>query len=91
MPTRSEISPVTLIPALVRIRGSWFLMGSDAGQDCERPIHRVWVDDFELAATQVTNAQYEQFLQAGSRVAAAVLDRPELQSPRSAGRRSFLA
>jgi len=67
MPTRSEISPVTLIPALVRIPGSWFLMGSDAGQDGERPIHRVWVDDFELAATQVTNAHYEQFLHAGSR------------------------
>jgi formylglycine-generating enzyme len=66
MSTRSEISPVTLIPALVHLPGSWFLMGSDVGQDCERPIHRVRVDDFELAATQVTNTQYEQFLHAGS-------------------------
>ena len=68
MATRTKISPFTLIPALVGIRGSWFLMGSDVGQDCERPIHRVWVDDFELAATQVTNAQYEQFLQGGSSI-----------------------
>ena len=37
-------------------------MGSDAGQDCERPIHRVWVDAFLLAATQVTNAEYARFL-----------------------------
>jgi sulfatase modifying factor 1 len=39
-------------------------MGSDCGQDCERPIHRVWVDAFLLAATQVTNSEYERFLRA---------------------------
>ena len=53
-------------PALVRIPASDFLMGSDQGQDCERPIHCVWVDTFLLAATQVTNAQYAQFLSATS-------------------------
>jgi formylglycine-generating enzyme required for sulfatase activity len=49
-------------PALVQIPASDFLMGSDKGQDCERPIHRVWVDCFSLAATQVTNEQYGRFL-----------------------------
>ena len=49
-------------PALIRIPGCWFLMGSVKGQDCERPIHRVWVDSFLLAATQVTNEQYVRFL-----------------------------
>ena len=39
-------------------------MGSDSGQDCERPIHRVWVEAFLLAATQVTNAEYERYLHA---------------------------
>ena len=39
-------------------------MGSDSGQDCERRIHRVWVDAFLLAANQVTNAEYERYLQA---------------------------
>jgi len=39
-------------------------MGSDSGQDCERPVHRVEIDAFYLAATQVTNAQYGQFLKA---------------------------
>ena len=50
-----------LAPALVRIPEGWFLMGSDTGQDNERPVHRVWVDSFLLAACQVTNADYSHF------------------------------
>jgi len=53
-----------LEPALVQIPAAWFLMGSNTGQDCERPVHRVWVDAFHLAATQVTNAEYARFLSA---------------------------
>ena len=41
-------------------------MGSNSGQDCERPVHRVWIDAFLLAATQVTNAEYARFLYATS-------------------------
>ena len=37
-------------------------MGSDSGQDVERPIHRVHVDAFSLAETQVTVAEYSEFL-----------------------------
>jgi formylglycine-generating enzyme len=55
-------SAATVEPSLVRIPEGWFLMGSDSGQDCERPIHRVWIDSFRLATTQVTNAEYERFL-----------------------------
>jgi formylglycine-generating enzyme required for sulfatase activity len=51
-------------PALISIPASEFLMGSDAGQDCERPIHRVRIDAFLLAARQVSNAEYGIFLQA---------------------------
>ena len=51
-------------PRMVRIPEGWFLMGSDTGQDNERPVHRVWVDAFELAACQVSNAEYAQFLAA---------------------------
>ena len=39
-------------------------MGSETGQDNERPVHRVWVDALLLAARQVTNADYKRFLQA---------------------------
>jgi formylglycine-generating enzyme len=51
-------------PRTIEIPPGWFLMGSDVGQDNERPVHRVWVDAFELGACQVTNAEYAQFLSA---------------------------
>jgi sulfatase modifying factor 1 len=49
-------------PRTVPIPEGWFLMGSETGQDNERPVHRVWVDAFEFAECQVTNAEYAQFL-----------------------------
>jgi formylglycine-generating enzyme required for sulfatase activity len=49
------------VPALVVIEGMWFLMGSEDGAENERPIHRLWVDTFQLAAYQVTNAEYGLF------------------------------
>ena len=48
---------------LVLIEGQWFMMGSDDGPDNERPVHRVWVETFEIGACQVTNAEYAAFLQ----------------------------
>src|SRR5438309_2646023 len=63
---RAELDGPFIEPALVRIPEGWFLMGSDSGQDCERPVHRVGVDAFRLAATQVTNAEYAAFLHAPS-------------------------
>ena len=52
-------------PRMVRIPEGWFVMGDDSGRDDERPAHRVWVDAFELAVTQVTNAEYARFLESG--------------------------
>lgn len=37
-------------------------MGSEAGQENERPVHRVWIDSFQLAACQLTNREYDRFL-----------------------------
>lgn len=37
-------------------------MGCEMGRDDEKPVHRVWVDAFELAVYQVTNAEYNGFL-----------------------------
>jgi formylglycine-generating enzyme len=56
-----------LAPTLVHIPAGWFLMGCEAGgdvisQDCERPVRRVWIDEFLLGACQVTNAEYERFM-----------------------------
>jgi formylglycine-generating enzyme len=58
----SRSRPEEYVPALVSIPAGWFLMGCDAGQDNEKPVHRVWVDEFLLAAYQVTNADYGRFL-----------------------------
>jgi formylglycine-generating enzyme required for sulfatase activity len=65
-PPLSAHSPVekTVEPQMVRIPEGWFLMGSEVGQDNERPVHRVWVDAFSLAACQVTNNEYSRFLNA---------------------------
>ena len=41
-------------PLQITIAAGWFCMGSDTGQDVESPVHRVWVDSFAMAATQVT-------------------------------------
>lgn len=49
---------------MARIPEGWLLMGSETGQDNERPVHCVWIDTFELAACQVTNAEYGIFLAA---------------------------
>jgi formylglycine-generating enzyme len=53
-------------PVMVRVPGGWFWMGCEIGRDDEKPLHRVWVDVFELAAYQVTNEEYACFLAAMS-------------------------
>jgi formylglycine-generating enzyme len=55
-------APSALEPRLIAIPEGSFLMGSDFGHDCERPVHRLWINAFALATTQVTNAEYELFL-----------------------------
>jgi formylglycine-generating enzyme len=56
--------PMILQPTMITIPAGWFRMGSETGQDNERPVHRVWIDAFQLAAHQVTNADYARFLAA---------------------------
>ena len=51
-------------PVMRRIPEGWTWIGDDAGRDDEQPVHRVWVDAFDLAAFQVTNADYVRFLDA---------------------------
>jgi formylglycine-generating enzyme required for sulfatase activity len=47
-----------------RVPSGSFLMGSDAGQDDERPVHRVHVDAFEMSRYPVTRREYAAFLSA---------------------------
>ncbi|HZP00684.1 MAG TPA: formylglycine-generating enzyme family protein [Terriglobia bacterium] len=54
----SQEPPFVLIPA-----GS-YLMGCEQGQDEEKPVHRVWVNAFEMAVYQVRNRDFAAFLAA---------------------------
>jgi len=49
-------------PAMVSIPACWFTMGCEAGRDDEKPAHRVWVEAFQIATHQLTNAEYAYFL-----------------------------
>ncbi|MGH9308690.1 MAG: formylglycine-generating enzyme family protein [Vicinamibacterales bacterium] len=55
------------LPDLVRIPSGVFLMGSDEGDDDERPAHRVRLDEFCIGAQPVTNAEYARFVRATGR------------------------
>jgi len=49
----------------VRIPGGTFAMGSNDGNDDEKPVHDVSVPSFELGRTEVTVAQYRTCVDAG--------------------------
>lgn len=46
----------------VLVSAGEFLMGREGVRENEEPVHRVWVSDFEMAVTPVTNAHYRRFL-----------------------------
>ncbi|MBN1200346.1 MAG: formylglycine-generating enzyme family protein [Anaerolineae bacterium] len=54
-PIVSEINglPMVYVPA------GCFMMGSDEGEDIERPVHEVCLSEFWIGQTEVTNAQYK--------------------------------
>ena len=49
---------------MVWIPGGKFWMGSDEGQEDERPLHEVTVDGFWIDRTEVTNEQFARFVEA---------------------------
>src|SRR4051812_42208700 len=73
---------LTIEPALVSIPAGWSAMGHAAGLDCERPVHRVWVDAFSLGKFQVTNEEYARFIVATGAAAAPFMDKPGFAEPR---------
>jgi formylglycine-generating enzyme required for sulfatase activity len=66
---------------LVQIPPGWFVMGSESGLDCERPPHRVWVDAFELAITQVTHGEYQRFVEARGTPPSPYFEHPDFSHP----------
>ena len=70
-----------LVSAFAPIPGGWFTMGTERGQDDERPPHRVFVDPFELGVYPVTRAAYEAFVAATGHEPPKGWERPELSQP----------
>jgi formylglycine-generating enzyme required for sulfatase activity len=56
-----------LLPNLALIPSGEFVMGSDTGEEDERPAHRVHVDEFLMSVHPVTNADYARFVRATGR------------------------
>ncbi len=48
-------------PELVRIPAGLFLMGSDDLGRAEKPVHRVYLDEYDIGKFEVTNAQFKLF------------------------------
>jgi formylglycine-generating enzyme required for sulfatase activity len=61
---RNQASEKTIEPACVLVPLGDFLMGCEQGRDEERPVHRVWVDAFEMAIYQVRNRDFAVFMEA---------------------------
>ena len=74
-------APLPLPEGMVWIPGGEFSMGSDSSNDsmCSlpgltrdaQPVHRVYVDAFWMDATEVTNAEFAQFVSATGHITVA--------------------
>jgi len=49
----------------VTIPAGEFQMGSENGEDDEKPVHTVYLDEFQIGKYEVTNLQYAQCVKAG--------------------------
>jgi len=71
----------TLVSLFASIPGGRFVMGTERGQEDERPPHEVSVDPFELGLYPVTRAAYEDFVAATGHEPPRGWERPELARP----------
>ncbi|MCG9132434.1 TonB family protein [Candidatus Poribacteria bacterium] len=65
VPFEFELTPLSSPYAnMVLISAGEFQMGSNDGDDTEKPVHTVYVDAFYIDKYEVTQAQYNKFLEA---------------------------
>jgi formylglycine-generating enzyme required for sulfatase activity len=53
---------------LVFVPEGWYTLGSEDGDDDEKPVHQVFLSGFWIGRDPVTHAQYRQFLESGAEV-----------------------
>jgi iron(II)-dependent oxidoreductase len=58
---------VSTIPGMVYVPEGEFTMGTEKGEEDERPVHRVYVAGFYIDKYEVTNKEYKKFLTATGR------------------------
>ncbi len=58
--------PVDMDAYWVAIPAGEFQMGSENGADDEKPVHTVYLDEFQIGKYEVTNRQYYQCVKAGA-------------------------
>lgn len=62
---REDVAAIRQGPeGMICIPAGAFLMGSEDGSPAEKPVHEVWVDEFLLDLTPVTNEQFSAFVTA---------------------------
>lgn len=57
--------PMDMRDYWVNIPAGKFRMGSENGDNAEKPVHTVYLDAFEMGRYEVTNRQYTQCVKAG--------------------------
>ena len=72
---------IIAVKTFVTIPAGWFDMGSETGQSDEAPIHRVWVDIFQMAIYPVTRSEYQHFLEDTNREHPRDWDNPLFGNP----------
>ncbi len=77
----SPVPATAIEPKLTLIPAGWFLMGSETGQENERPVHRIWIDAFHFAVCQLTNVEYARFLHATASPPPPLWDDPNFNQP----------
>lgn len=55
---------------LIRIPGGTYTMGSDTGEDDEKPVHSVTLQPYAIGQCEVTNAQFRKFVSASGHATA---------------------
>lgn len=64
------------LPETIRVAASRFIMGTDDGEEDERPAHVVTLDPYEIGVAPVTVAQYARFLRESGQRAPGVYELP---------------
>jgi len=65
-PPSQPQTPTVKPGEMVRVPAGEFIMGSDSGETDEKPVHRVYLDEYFIDKYEVTNEQYNQCVSAGS-------------------------